>query len=65
MHCMYGLYVIQKLVGPGRALKFHQPEKKMSCAQREIFYCYGDSQKSYGVACSGVEIPCSGVGNGG
>ena len=61
MVCM----LIQKLVGPGGDVKFHQPEKKMSCAQREKFFCYWVVQKSSGVGCSGVEIPCSGVENGG
>ena len=40
--------------------KFHQPEKKMSCAQREKIFGYGVGQKI-----SWVEIPCSGVENGG
>ena len=33
----------------GRAVKFHQPEYKISCAQRANFFF------------SGVEIPCSGI----
>ena len=49
----------------GRAVKFNQPENKMSCAQREKFFCSGVGQKSSGVGCSGVEIPCSGVEIGG
>ena len=49
----------------GRAVKFDQPENKMSCAQREKFFCSGVGQKSSGVGCSGVEIPCSGVEIGG
>ena len=37
----------------------------MSCAQRENFFCSGVGQKSSGVGCSRVEIPCSGDENGG
>ena len=33
----------------GRAVKFNQPENKMSCAQREEFFCSGVGQKSSGV----------------
>ena len=49
----------------GRAVKFDQPENKMSCAQREHFFCSWVGQKSSGVGCSSVEIPCSGVEIGG
>ena len=49
----------------GRAVKFDRPENKMSCAQREKFFCSGIGQKSSGVGCFGVEIPCSGVEIGG
>ena len=45
----------------GRAVKFNQPENKMSCAQRERLIGSGVGLKSSGVWCSGVEIPCSGV----
>ena len=40
----------------GRAVKFDQPESKVSCAHREKFFCSGIGQKSSGVGCSGVEI---------
>ena len=49
----------------GGAVNFHQPKNKMRCAQRENLFCYWVVQKSPGVGCSGVEIPCSGVENGG
>ena len=43
---LYGLYVIQKLMG---ARKIHQREKKMSCAHREK-YCpfWGWPEKFWG-----------------
>ena len=41
----------------GIAVKFRQPENKMSCSRVD--------QKSSGVGCSGVEIPCYGIENGG
>ena len=37
----------------------------MSCAQRKKFFCSRVGQKTSGVGCSGVEIPCPGVEIGG
>ena len=49
----------------GRAVKFHKLENKMSCGQRRNIFCYWAGQKGSGVGCTGVEMPCSGVENGG
>ena len=48
-----------------RAVKFHKPDNKMNCAQRRKIFCYWTGQKSSGVGCTLVEIPTSGVENGG
>ena len=55
-HSLDGLYVIQKLVGPGACRKVSSNGEKMSCAQRDKFFCYGVGQKNPGVGCPGVEI---------
>ena len=47
--------LIQKLMGPGSDVKFHQPENKMSCLRRKNFFCFWVVQKSSGVGCSGLK----------
>ena len=47
-------------------MKCHQPEKKMSCAQRKNFFSVmGLARKVLGLGLLKVEIPCFRAENGG
>ena len=62
---MVCLYVIQKIVGPGVCREISSAREKNELHAARKFFCYGVGQKSSGVECSGVEIPCSRVEIGG
>ena len=47
--CMYGLYVIQKSVGPGACCKISSTREKNSCAQHEDFSVMGFARKVLGL----------------
>ena len=62
-----GLYVIQKLVGPGACRKISSTREQNELRAARKFFCYGVCQNNPGVGCSGVkiEIPYSGIEKGG
>ena len=64
-YCWWSKSFTSTCVLRGHAIKFHQPENKTNCAQREKFCGSGVGLKNSGAGCSKVEMPCSGVENGG
>ena len=45
----------------GRAVKFNQPENKMSCAQREKFFVLGLARKVLGLGVLGLKYHVLGL----
>ena len=57
----HGLSCLQNTSIQGRAVKLNQPENKMSCTQRDKFFCLGVDQKVLGLGVLGLKYHVLGL----